>query len=630
MRWDCRAQGHDPKSGIGFPMRSECLIEVEESGQAWGWVTSRNPESGVPRLSGEVHLAPSGRAEGPALPYYSFQKAFPEAERTLREQLSKLEKEHRDALRADFVFAGQTIHLTDIRPLVYEPGGAIKVAVDLVNEGLVTKEDALQRVRPEDIRRILLSSFYPSKVRQAIRQERLAATGKGVFGGVISGVVARDPESVKEMSRGDKAVILVCSRLTQSERDALRLVNGLVVGEEPVLSALQFELPCVISKAAVDCLESGETVSVDSGTGQIFRGEIEQLPGELSREALTLLQWADEVRTIEVRANVSTPEEMRMAVAFGAGGVGLCRIESLFLSPERLPLFQTTLREICVEEVGTSGSQERLEQGIEADVRAILEAGCVLGERPVTIRLLDAPVAQMMGLWKESEGLSPDYFRPPLSSWLGELNPMQGLRCGRLSVMYPRLMDLQLRALLRAGHRVRLEGGPVRLQIMMPGVTDVGELRFLRDRLAIVAEELGLEIPQVGTMLELPRACLTADRLAEVADFMSFGTGDLTESTCGLSRYDSQFSFLPEYLKEGIFKEDPFQSIDQAGVGALMNLAVEAVREKFPAVELGTCGAQAIDDASLRFCCRIGLRYVSVPAHHLPVVRLAAAQAELA
>ena len=206
---------------------------------------------------------------------------------------------------------------------------------------------------------------------------------------------------------------------------------------------------------------------------------------------------------------------------------------------------------------------------------------------------------------------------------------MQGLRCGRLSVMYPRLLDLQLRALLRAWHRVRSKGLTVRLQVMMPGVTDVGELRFLRERMETVAGELGLESPQVGSMLELPRACLTADRLAEQADFLSFGTGDLTESTCGLSRYDSHLSFLPEYLERDFFEKDPFGSIDQAGVGALMKMAVQAVNTKFPTVELGTCGAQAVDAESLKFCRRIGLRYVSVPAHHLPVARLAAAQAEL-
>jgi pyruvate, orthophosphate dikinase len=610
-------------------MRSECLIEVEESGQAWGRLASRNPENGSGRISAEVHLAPWGVADGAPLPYYSFQKAFPQAERRLREQIAKLEEDCRDALQADFVFTNQTIHLTNIRSLVCAPEGTVKVAVSFVKAGLLTKEEALSRVQPEDIRRMLLPRFQPTQVRQAIRQKRLLATGTGIFGGVVSGIVARDTESVFGLSGSDQPIILVCPRLSQSEREALRLISGLVIAEGPTLSAFQYELPCVLSETAHDSLKAGEIVSLDAGTGQIFGQTLEQIPGELNSEALTLLQWADEVREMEVRANVGTPEDVKMALAFGADGVGLCRIESLFLRPVRLPLFQVAVREICVEERGSSSSQDRLTQEIEDDIHGLLEAGSALGQGPFTIRLLDAPVAQMLGYWKESKELSSDYFQPPLSAWLGELNPMQGLRCGRLSLMYPRLMDLQIRALLGAWHRVRAEGTELRLQVMMPGVTDAGELRFLRNRMKMVADELGLESAPVGSMLELPRACLMADRLAEQADFLSFGTGDLTESTCGMSRYDSQLSFLPEYLKQKVFPRDPFQSIDQAGVGALMKIAAQAVNDKFPTVELGTCGAQAMDSESLEFCCRIGLRYVSVPAHHVPVARLAAARAEL-
>jgi pyruvate, orthophosphate dikinase len=603
--------------------------------KAWGRLFSRNPRSGVKRLSAEIHLA---EAPDTVLPFFSLQKSFPEVAQQLQDQVADLEQTYRDAVQVDFELPEQELRIVAHEPLLRGPQAAIKIAVSLVGEGLISQSEALLKVSPEFIRQILLPHFEATSVRRVLRQESLLTLGEGVQGGVISGRVALNSDSAFRFHQQGEPVILICEQLTYLEREALPIVGGLVVKRGPTLVAQQFERPCVV--AADLKLENsqaifqdqrvteGEVVSLDANTGQIFLGPLQLIPGELTPDAVTLLTWADQVREIEIRANIGSVQGAKLALTFGAEGVGLCRIESLFQSPERLPRFQTAFREICLD-LPSSSALEQLAQDIEDDVYGLLIAVAAPDRTPFAMRLLDAPVSQMIRHWKEQTELPAGYFEGPLESWLHELNPLQGLRCGRLSLLFPRLMKLQVEAILKAWNRVTESGTSIRLQIMMPGVCDVQEIRILRQRVQEVANEIGVEMPEVGSMLELPRACLTADVLSEAADFFSFGTGDLTESTCGISRYDAQLSFLSPYLEKGILGQDPFRSIDQHGVGALMKTAVERVHAKCPTLELGTCGAQVVDPESLAFCCRLGLKYVSVPAHHVPVARLAAAQVEL-
>ncbi len=606
--------------------------KLTATGPAWGRLFTRSPQSGVKRLSAEVHLAPPGVEGSSALPLRSLQQAFPQLVNFLQEQTPVWEAQLKDAAQVDFELTDHQLTLGSPFPLERSPTAALKIAVSLVEEGVITRREALLRVRAEELRSLLQPGFDSIEVRQASRAGRLLGVAAPGWGGVASGKVALTSKSALAMHRDNQPVILVCERLTYLEREILELVGGVIVAKGSMSATRQFERPCLLLPELEfsdqqaffggGALREGEMVSFEPSSGRIFAGALRVVPGELARDGATLLEWADQVRELEIRAIVASPEDVRDAVTFGATGVGLCRIESLFLSPERLGLFQTAFREICALKLNASENLARLTAELEEDLVDLF--GGLAG--PFAIRLLDAPVSQLLRNWKETAELQEDYFSGPLKAWLHELNPMHGLRCGRLSLLHPPLLELQIRAILSAWHQT---GPQLRLQVMMPGVCAPEELRRLA---AIVREEaalIGVEVPELGSMLELPRACLMADLLAEVAQFFSFGTGDLTESTCGLSRYDSRLSFLPGYLEQGILSGDPFEVLDQSGVGALMEIALERAKQKRPDVEIGTCGVQATHCESLEFCYRLGLDYVSVPVSHLPVARLMAAQAAL-
>ncbi|MBX3172101.1 MAG: hypothetical protein KF760_32150 [Candidatus Eremiobacteraeota bacterium] len=571
--------------------------------QAWGRYFSRHPETGWKRASAEVftHEIPVRQ------PLLALQQAVPEAASQLQQLALQEEARQRDAVVLDFTVEEGTVRVLEVRGLERTPQAACKIAVALVQEGLLGREQALLRIDPQDLREMLLGSVDGSG--------ELLCQGESMVGGVATGRIVTSLDSA---SQWREPVILLCDQLTYAQRDALDLVSGLIVRSGPALAARHYERPCIRLQ---ECeLSEGQPVTLDAGSGRVFAGELPLLAGELSGDARTLLEWADELRGLEIRANVASLEEARQAPYFGAQGVGLCRIESLFQAPHRLPLFQQVLRQICYEKRATSPEYEQITRELSEEIAGLLEAT----SGPFNLRLLDAPLSQMLGYWRASGELPEGYFAGELSAWLHELNPMQGLRCGRLSLLYPKLMEIQLRAAVRAR-----AGRELRLQVMLPGVCDAQELRLFRQCLEQVAAEEDCQLPEIGSMLEIPRACLLADQLGEVADFLSFGTGDLTEATCGISRYDSPLSFLPGYLEASVFARDPFEAIDQDGVGALMRLACERVHAKCPSVEMGTCGAQAVDPQSLEFCIQLGLKYVSVPVHHLPVARLAAAQAEL-
>lgn len=572
--------------------------------QVWGRYHTRNPQTGFPRPTAEIYTPEVAVAQ----PWLAFQQLLPELAVQLQQLGADLEQRSADALTLDFEVDQGQLLITAQQPLERSAAAACKIAVALVGQSLISREQALLRVEVEDLRSMLRANLEHSG-------QVLLAQGQPLAPGVASGRVVYSEAAA---AVGEGPVILVCDRLTYAQRDALDLVSGVVVRTGSALAARHRALPCI----AVPDLElsEGQTVSLDGGTGRLYAGELPLLPGGLSADALTLLEWADAVRTVELRANVSSLEEAQQASAWGAQGVGLCRLEAFFQVPHRLPLFQKVLRQICYEQLPASPEYARLTDELSREIGVLLSTT----SGAFNLRLLDSPLSQMLGYWRASGQLSEDYFAGVLSDWLQELNPMQGMRCGRLSLLYPQLLDLQLRAIVRAW-----SDHPARLQVMLPGVCAPEELRIFKRRLESVVEQEGGRRPQVASMLETPRACLLADQLGGEADFLSFGTGDLTEATCGISRYDSPLSFLPGYLEQGIFQDDPFATIDQPGVGALMQWACERVKAKCPSVEMGTCGAQAVDPESLRFCLELGLQSVSVPLIHLPGARLAAAQASL-
>lgn len=570
--------------------------------QAWGRYFTRNGQSGLKRASAEVFTAELPVRQ----PLMALQQAFPEAAAQLQQLADEKEAQQGDALSIEFEVEGGVLRPGQLEPLARTPQAACKIAVSLVQEGLLTRQQALLLIQPEDLRQMALP---------LVEEGEVLCSGESLVDGVASGRIVT---SAAQAAASREPVILLCDRLSYTERDALDLVGGVVLRAGAALAARHQERPCL---RVADCrLAEGQLVTLDATGGRVLAGEVGWSSGELSSDARTLLEWADGVRTLEIRANLAWLEEARQAAELGAQGVGLYRIEPLFQAPPRLPLFQQVLRQICHEQLPDSAAYQQLTDEVARDVAALLETS----NGPFNLRLLDAPLAQMLGYWRDSGELPEGYFAGPMAAWLHELNPMQGLRCGRLSLLFPKLMEIQLRAILRGW-----AGRSTRLQVMLPGVCAAQELRIFRARLIELAAEEGTAMPEIGSMLEIPRACLLAEQLAEVADFLSFGTGDLTEATCGISRYDSPFSFLPEYLEQSVFARDPFEAIDQEGVGALMRLACERVQAKCPSVEMGTCGAQAVDPQSLEFCMRLGLKYVSVPLRHLAVARLAAAQALL-
>ncbi|MBS2039206.1 hypothetical protein JST97_29755 [bacterium] len=571
--------------------------------QAWGRYFSRNPESGVKRCSAEVFTAEMSLRQ----PLMALQQAFPEAAAQLQRAAAEAEESLADAAMLEFQIQHGRLEHT-IAPLPRSPQAACKIAVSLVQEGRISIEQALLRIEPEDLRTMLLP------VLEEPSEEPLAL-GQTLVPGVASGRIVLTAE---EALRSTEPVILLCQRLGYAQRDAMHRLQGLIVRSGPALAARHQECPCLLLDSYP--LEAGQWVSLDANYGRLYSGDLPIHSGQLSADACTLLEWAAELSQVEIRANVSGLDEAALADFWGAQGVGLFRFESLLLAPHRLPLFQTVLHQVCHQQLEQSSEYQELVEGLRGEVLALLE----VTRGPFNFRLLDAPLAQMLGYWKASGALTQEYFAGPLGDWLQELNPMQGMRCGRLSLLYPRLLELQLQAILEAWTEPQR-----RLQVMLPGTCDAQELKLFRQCLTRVAARVGCRLPQVGSMLEIPRACLLADELAEQAEFLSFGTGDLTEATCGISRYDAPLSFLSEYLNKGIFQRDPFESIDQAGVGALMRLACQQVQAKCPSVEVGTCGAQAVDPESLEFCLKLGLDYISVPTRHLPVARLAAAQAKL-
>lgn len=572
--------------------------------EAWGCYHSRNPQTGFQRPVAEVFTPEVAVAQ----PWLAFQQSWPELAVQLQQLAADSEQREADALTLGFEVEQGQLRITSQQPLDRSGIAACKIAVALVGQCLLTREQALLRVQVEDLRAMLRATLEQSGLP-------LLARGRTLVPGVATGRVVHSEAAA---ARADGPVILVCDRLSYAQRDALDLVSGVIVRFGPALAAEHRALPCIAAPDLV--VEQQAWVSMDGSTGCIYAGEGPVQPGGLSADAVTLLEWADAVRTVELRANVSSLEDARQAAAWGAHGVGLCRLEAFFQIPHRLPLFQKVLRQICYEKLPPTAEYAQLTEEIGCEVSELLKTT----SGAFNLRLLDSPLSQMLGYWRQSGELPEDYFAGELADWLHELNPMQGLRCGRLSLLYPLLMDLQLRAIVRAWADL-----PVRLQVMLPGVCSAKELRILKQRLDLVVEQEGSRRPQVASMLETPRACLLADQLGGEADFLSFGTGDLTEATCGISRYDSPLSFLPEYLDQGILEGDPFSTIDQPGVGALMQWACDRVKAKCPSVEMGTCGAQAVDPESLRFCLELGLQSVSVPLVHLPGARLAAAQASL-
>ena len=627
-------------------------------------------------------------------PLAALAKTMPERSQELLSLAADLESHYRDVQDVEFTIEQGRLYLLQTRNAKRTPLSAVKTAVDMVHEGMIDRERALQRVDPEEITQLLVPQFAADLSEEEL-QERLITTGAGASPGAASGRVCFDADTAEDLARRGERVILVRPETKPDDIHGIIASTGVVTSRGGVTShaavvtrglgkpcivgceGMQVDLDLKVMSGNGLTVREGERVSMDGALGRVYTGELATVnPGlEDLPEARELLGWADETRRLGVMANADTPADARQAIVMGAEGIGLCRTEHMFLDPNRLPAVrQMLLNSEAAEEWRRENEGNNIDplanpfmnpdvadipsavidfyQALDRvkllqtnDFRGILR---VMSRKPVIIRLLDAPLHEFLPPYDELliemttlrvTGASQDEigekeeFLHRVES-LRETNPMLGHRGCRLGLSFPAIYRMQVEAIITAAAQLVSEGLEVHPEIMIPLTVDVEEMRRLRADLTRVAAEvqkrMGIEVHyKFGTMVETPRAALTAGAVAEESEFFSFGTNDLTQMTYGFSRDDAEGKFLRNYINEGVLPVDPFESIDREGVGELVRLAVKAGRKVRPELEIGICGEHGGDPRSVAFCHEAELDYVSCSPFRVPVARLAAAQAAL-
>ncbi|HEX6988705.1 MAG TPA: pyruvate, phosphate dikinase, partial [Bacillota bacterium] len=576
--------------------------------------------------------------------------------RQLAEAAARLERHYGDMQDIEFTVERGRLFLLQTRAGKRTALAAVRIACDLVAERLIDRREAVRRVEPEQVERLLHKSVSPEAAQRALAQGLPASPGAAV------GVAVFDPDEAERLAAEGSAVILIRPETTPDDIHGMIAAQGILtsrggmtchaaivargMGKPCVVgcSALQVDLAAGVARVGEAQLAAGQRITIDGSSGRVFLGDVPMVDPEMRPEFEALLGWADEIRRLGVRANADTPEDAARARSFGAEGIGLCRTEHMFMGADRLPVVQRMILAETDDE-----RREALEQLLpmqRQDFYGILRAMAGL---PVTVRLLDPPLHEFLPdagqLAADADRLSREGGDPEALARtermlarvraLAEANPMLGHRGCRLGITFPEVYAMQVRALFEAAAQLRREGVDARPEVMIPLVAEAEELRRLRalveETAAQVSRETGVPLDcPVGTMIEVPRACLTADQVAEGADFFSFGTNDLTQTTFGFSRDDAEAKFLHHYLQEGVLTANPFMTLDVDGVGSLIRMAVSAGRRRRPDLKVGICGEHGGDPASIAFCHRAGLDYVSCSPFRVAVARLAAAHAALA
>ena len=575
---------------------------------------------------------------------------MPEVYKEFVDIAAKLEDHYRDMQDMEFTIERGKLYMLQTRNGKRTAAAALKIAVDLVDEDKVTKEEALMKIEPKQLDALLHPTFDPEAVKKAEPMARGLAASPGAACGKIY-FTAR--EAAEAVENGEQ-VILVRLETSPEDIEGMYAANGILTSRGGMTShaavvARGIGTCCVSGCGDVMIVEKtktmsttggrvfheGDYISIDGTTGFVYGEALATIAAELTGDFGTIMQWADEARTLKVRTNADSPKDAAQAVKFGAEGIGLCRTEHMFFEEDRIP----AMREMIVSKTVDQRVKAlaKLLPMQKQDFRGIYEA---MGERPVTIRLLDPPLHEFLpqededikALAKEMM-LSYDELHMTISN-LHEFNPMLGHRGCRLAVTYPEIADMQARAIMEAAIEVSKEKNiKIKPEIMIPLVGEVKELKYVKDVVVATAErviaESGVEIEyMVGTMIEVPRAALTADKIAEEAEFFSFGTNDLTQMTFGFSRDDAG-KFLDDYYNKKIYESDPFARLDQNGVGKLVKMAAELGKKTRPDIKLGICGEHGGEASSVKFCHDVGLSYVSCSPYRVPIARLAAAQAAI-
>jgi pyruvate,orthophosphate dikinase len=642
-------------------------------GSATGVAMSRNATTGENALEGDYLTNAQGEdvvaGTRPTKPLAELEAEMPEVYAQFEGIAKRLEQHYRDMQDMEFTVERDVLWILQTRVGKRTAQAAVRIAVDLADEGLISREEAVLRVAPEQIDFFL----HPQFSMAAKAGNDVIAWGLNVSPGAATGVVAFDPDLAERWAKEDKRdVLLVRPETKPDDVHGMLAARGILTSSggrtsHAALVARQFGKPAVVGASALGIdlgarvmmvngveIREGDWISIDGTTGEVFAGKLDTVIPDMEDEWLSrLMGWADEFRRLGVRANADYPEDATRARKYGAQGIGLCRTEHMFFEPERLPTVQRMI---------TTKSPAERREAVDAllpfqreDFAGLFRA---MDGLPVIIRLIDPPLHEFLPGFEELsreladlqiritsarsleevEGITSKLLETQSMldrvGALRETNPMLGLRGVRLGILIPELTRMQVRAVFEAACEVTREGRKAVPEIMIPLTSHVNELRRQRTALEAearkVMEEQGLEVSyQFGTMIEVPRAALTADQIAECAEFLSFGTNDLTQTTFAMSRDDAESGFLVRYVSEGILPANPFATLDEEGVAKLMGLAVTEARKTRPDIETGVCGEHGGDPASIAICDRLGLDYVSCSPYRVPIARLSAAQSAL-
>jgi pyruvate, orthophosphate dikinase len=603
---------------------------------ATGVAFTRNPSTGERELYGEFLVNAQGEDVVAGIrtprPLAELEQVVPEAFTGLREAMDRLEAHYKEMQDVEFTIEQGTLYVLQTRSGKRTAQAAVRVARDLVTEGVVDRDTAIARIDPGQLDQLLHPGIDPTADYDVL------ATGLNASPGAAVGKAVFDADTAESRGRAGEPVILVRFETTPDDIHGVIQAQAVVTAHGGMTShaavvARGMGKPCVcgVESLQIDpsakrftvdgtTISEGDEISVDGGRGLVIRGAVKLIPPQINEDFRAITGWADEIRRLGVRANADTPEDAARAREFGAEGIGLCRTEHMFFGDERLPVMREMI--LASAEAGRRAALERLLPFQQSDFEGILGA---MAGYPVTIRLLDPPLHEFLPSLDEL-GPGQERVRARVKA-LQEVNPMLGTRGCRLGLLYPEIYEMQVRAIVRAA--LAVEGA--RVEIMHPLIAFAEELRRLRELTeAVIAEEGGdgLEI-LIGSMIEVPRAALLADRIARHADFFSFGTNDLTQTALAFSRDDAEGKFLTQYLEDGVISRNPFETMDDS-VRDLVTIATAKARSVRPGIKLGICGEHGGDPDSIAFCNRAGLDYVSCSPFRVPIARLASAQAVLA
>lgn len=630
---------------------------------ATGVCFSRNPSTGENRFYGEFLINAQGEdvvagirtpqpltiaeREESGAGLASMEETMPDVFAELCAVRDRLERHYCDMQDMEFTVERNRLWMLQTRGGKRSAAAALRIACDMVAEGLISQRDAVKRIDPAQLDQLLHPMLDPTAEREILGHGLPASPG------AATGKVVFSAEDAEEWSKRGEKVVLVRNETSPEDIGGMHVSEGILTTRGGMTShaavvARGMGTPCVsgagdlqvdarnkVLLAHGEEIREGDVLTIDGSSGEVFRGTVDMILPELTGEFGTLMEWVNDIKTIGVRANAETPTDAQTAKTFGAEGIGLSRTEHMFFDPERI----VHIRRMILSK-DESSRRAALDQLLPYQRQDFFDLFKIMDGLPITIRLLDPPLNEFlphtdeeMAEIAEAAGVSLRTVQLRRSE-LDEANPMLGHRGCRLSITYPEICEMQSRAIFEAASEIIKAGGQARPEVMIPLVGMKAELdaqeRIVRRIAGEVKSETGVDVPYlVGTMIELPRACLAAGEIAETAEFFSFGTNDLTQTTFGFSRDDSG-GFIEDYHRLGILPSDPFMTIDQEGVGELVSIGVERGRKTRPDLKLGICGEHGGDPASVAFCHRIGLTYVSCSPYRVPVARLAAAQAALA